>query len=154
MTTTAQPVAGCTLWIAPTGAAPTSPDQWTQIKNIVTYGGLGTEFTTITVESVDDGYTRQLKGTQKSADFPIVMNRIEDDPGQIALKAAALNQNDLYNFKLIENDKVTTNGAPTVTVWKGRVSGFYNAYGGVNDVKKVNSGIYVEPDTIVITAAT
>lgn len=151
-------VAGTKLYIGGTATiipSPdvASPDIWTEIGNISNLGSVMTQFAKIAVESVGDGYTRQIKGTQSSPELALVLNRKDDDPGQLLVKAANNDRNTKYNFKVVENDLPIGGTVATTTVFKGRVYGFGSTYGGVNDLKKVNTSIEIEPDTIVVSPA-
>lgn len=144
-------VAGTKLFIGTTETTP-SPDDWVEIKNISNLGDLMTQFAKIAVESVGDGYTRQIKGTQSVTPMDLVFNRDDTDAGQTAAKTAAADRNSFYWFKIEEND-IGSGARPTTTTFKGRLYGAGSAYGGVNDLKKVNTSLEVEPDSIVIVAA-
>lgn len=152
---TAGAVAGTKLYIGGTGATTPSPDNvlWVEIGNISTLGAYGgTNFNKIALESVGSGFTKQLKGTQLAPSMDIVLNRDDADLGQVALKNASADRNSLFNFRVDEND-IGTGTNPTRTVFKGRVYGYATAGGGVNDLKRINTSIEVEPDTIIQTAA-
>lgn len=143
---------GGTTTIVPSPDNP-SPDIWIEITNVSNLGQVMLAFAKIAVESVGDGFTRQIKGTESAPTFDLTLNRLDSDLGQLAVKAANLDRNNFYNFMVKENDP-GTNGNPTTTVFKGRVYGFGSQYGGVNDLKKITSSIEIEPDTIVTIAAT
>lgn len=144
-------VAGTKFYIGGTQTVP-SPDNYTEVKQTYNLGPVGTTFNKIAVESVGDGYTRQIKGTQLAPEFPLVLNRLADDPGQLLLIAAAADRTTLYNFKIIDND-ISGNSVATQIYFKGRVYGSPIQYGGVNDLKKINASIEIEPDTINIVPA-
>jgi len=148
-------IAGTKLFIGGTGALIPSPDNvlWVEVKNLSNLGAYGgTNFNKIALESIGDGYTRQLKGTQLAPSMDIVLNRDDTDAGQLAVKAASNDRNSFFNFKVEEND-IGTGLNPTRTVFKGRVYGYATAGGGVNDLKRINTSIEVEPDTIIVTQA-
>ena len=148
-------LAGTKLFIGGTATTIPSPDNtsWVEVKNLSNLGAYGgTNFNKIALESIGDGYTRQLKGTQLAPSMDIVLNRDDTDLGQIAVRNASNDRNSLYNFKVEEND-IGTGLNPTRTIFKGRVYGYTTAGGGVNDIKRINTSIEVEPDTIVVTTA-
>jgi hypothetical protein len=145
-------VAGTKFFIGGTATVP-SPDVYTEVKQCATLGTIGISFNKIPVESIGDGYTRQIKGTQIAPTFDLVMNRLADDPGQLLLITASNDRTQLYNFKVQDND-TAGNLTPTIIYFKGRIYGAPIAFGGVNDLKKINTSIEVEPDTIQIQAAT
>jgi len=152
---TAGAIAGTKLYIGGTGTLVPSPDNilWVEVGNLSNLGVYGgTNFNKIALESIGDGYTRQLKGTQLAPSCDIVLNRDDTDLGQIALRAASADRNSKFNFKIEEND-IGSGLNPTRTVFKGRVYGYATAGGGVNDLKRINTSIEIEPDTIIQTAA-
>lgn len=155
VTITPGAVAGTKLYIGGSAAVAPSPDTFLEIGNISSLGSYGgTNFNKIALESVGDGYTRQLKGTQLAPAMDIVLNRDDDDVGQVSMKAASADRNSLYNFRVVENDGPPTNLTPTIVTFKGRVYGWVTAGGGVNDIKRINTSIEIEPDTIATIAAT
>jgi hypothetical protein len=147
-------IAGTKLYIGTSEAIP-SPDDFIEVKNISNLGSFGgTNFNKIALESVGDGYTRQLKGTQLAPPMDVVLNRDDDDPGQVLMKAASADRNSLFWFKVEENDGPPTNITPTYTRFQGRVYGWVTTGGGVNDLKRINTSIEIEPDTITTVGAT
>lgn len=146
-------VASTKLYIGPatTGLpAATSPDQFVEITNIANIGDVGLTFNKIAVESVDSGYTRQIKGTQMNPTFSLVLNRLDTDAGQDDLQDASANRNSLYPFRLVENDGEGVLGASTRIYFLARVYGFLRKYGGVNNLKQVQCDLEIEPDSIVV----
>lgn len=130
----------------------TSPDlQWLEVGQIANLGNVMQEFSKIAVESVGSGYTYQIKGTQSSPTFDLVVNRKDDDIGQIKLRLITTDRNTLYWFRVVDNDIITTNG--TTTYFQGRVYSGGTQYGGVNDLKKTAYSIEIEPDSISVVAA-
>lgn len=147
MTAGVGPVSGTKLFIADPGAIVASPDPWTEIKDISNLGDLSQQFAQISVNSIGDGDTYQLKGQRSVANFDITMNRNDSDPGQIALKAAAAaTRGTLYNFKIEETDGGTA-------VWKGECFGYGPSYGNESSVRTVKTSLSVRPDTLTITLA-
>jgi hypothetical protein len=130
---------------------PTSPDQWLEVGQINNFGSVIVQFAKIAVESVGDGYTRQIKGTQSSPTFDLNVNRKDDDVGQVKLKAVATDRNSVWWFRVVDNDIVSVNG--TTTYFQGRVYSSGTQYGGVNDLKKAAYSVEVEPDSISTVAA-
>lgn len=130
---------------------PSSPDAWLEVGQINNLGNVMIEFAKIAVESVGDGYTRQIKGTQSAPTFDLNVNRKDDDVGQVKLKAIATDRNSVWWFRVVDNDIVSSNG--TTTYFQGRVYSQGTQYGGVNDLKKAAYSIEIEPDSISTVAA-
>lgn len=147
-------VAGTKIFIGTSEASP-SPDDWVEIKNVSNLGSLMTQFNKITVESVGDGYTRQIKGTQLVPPFDLQVNRDDADAGQTAAVTAAADRNSKYWFKIEENDAGPGSGftLPTRFQFQARIYSSGPQYGGVNDLKKSQFQMEVEPDSITKIAA-
>lgn len=128
-----------------------SPDLWLEVGQINNLGNVMIEFAKIAVESVGDGYTRQIKGTQSSPTFDLNVNRKDDDVGQSKLKTISTDRNSVWWFRVVDNDAVTVFG--TTTYFQGRVYSQGPQYGGVNDLKKAAYSIEIEPDSISTVAA-
>jgi hypothetical protein len=143
-------VAGTKFYIGTTEAI-ASPDDWIEIGNIANLGDVLLQFSKIAVESVGSGYTRQIKGVISVTPMNLMLNRDDSDVGQVAIKAAFTNRNSLYNFRIVENDIVTT---ATTSVFTGRVYNTGSKYGGVNALKQISIDVEIEPDSIVVTAGT
>jgi hypothetical protein len=138
----------------PTTGSPdvTSPDvNWVEIGQIANMGNVMIQFSKIAVESVGDGYTRQIKGTQSAPTFDLVVNRKDDDPGQLRLNLVDGDRNSLLWFRVVDNDIISVVG--TTTYFQGRVYSSGTQYGGVNDLKKSAFSIEIEPDSISTVAA-
>lgn len=139
-------VAGTKFYIGTIETTP-SPDDWVEIGNISNLGNMMEQWAKIAVEQIGSGYTKQIKGTRSVPTMSVVCNRDDTDVGQIAAKAAWSSQNSLYWFRIVENDIVTT---ATTEVFQGRVYTRGPQFGGVNDLKKIQFDIEVEPDTITV----
>lgn len=146
-------VASTKLYIGPStllAADATSPDQYVEIKNVGNLGDLGRQFANVTLEEVDSGYTKELKGTESFPPFELVLNRNDTDPGQDDVREASANRNSLYPFRLVENDGEGVLGASTRIYFLARIFSFTRRYGGVNNLKQVVATMQVEPDSIKI----
>lgn len=144
-------VAGSKLYIGTaSGAIPspdvTSPDFWTEIKPVSSLGDLNQTFANITVESIGDGDSYDLKGVRRYPNFEITLNQDDTDAGQIALKvAAAATRGTLFPFRIVESDGVGS------VMWQGEVFGYGPSYGGVGNLKTVKTSISVRPASVVLT---
>jgi hypothetical protein len=151
-TTGAGAVAGTKIYIGGSDVVP-SPDDYVEIGQVSSLGDVGLTFSKIAIESVGSGYTFQIKGTQSAPACSMVLNRDDSDAGQALVRLASVDRNTKFNFKVVEND-IGTGTTATTQTFKGRVYGYGTKYGGVNAVKQVAFDIEIEPDTIVVTAAT
>lgn len=74
-------------------------DTYVQIKGVRSIPGFGDTYQDITVEEVEDPRTRHGKGTANGQTMELVCSRRSDDPGQIAMDAAAESY-DSFNLKV------------------------------------------------------
>lgn len=147
MSTGVGPVAGTKLFIGDSNTVP-SPDTYTEIKDIANLGDIAQTFAGITVESVGDGDSYEVKGVRSFPNFELTLNRNDIDPGQIALKAAsAAIRGTLFNFKILEVDG-------GISLWKGEVFGYGPSYGGVGALRQVKTSISIRPSTLDIQLST
>lgn len=147
MTAAVGPVSGTKLYIGAAGVLPTvtSPDEWTEIKDISNLGDVSEQYAQIAVESIGDGDTYHIKGQRQFPNLDLVLNRNDSDTGQGALKAAAASaRGTLYPFKIVEVD----GGLAT---WSGEVFGYGPAYGGVSALRTVKTSISIRPSTLTLT---
>jgi len=145
-------VAGTKIYIG-TIETVASPDDWIEIGQVSSLGDVGLTFSKIAIESVGNGFTFQIKGTQSAPSCSMVLNRDDTDAGQAAVRLASVDRNGKYNFKVVEND-IGTGFSATTAFFKGRIYGYGTSYGGVNAVKQVKFDIEIEPDTIINVSAT
>lgn len=142
-------VAGSKLYIGVASAAipspdVSSPDIWTEIKPISSLGDISQTFANITVESVGDGDSYDLKGVRRYPNFELTLNADDVDPGQVALKAAsAATRGTLFPFKLLNNDGVG------MVMWQGEVFGYGPSYGTVANLRTVKTSISIRPSSVV-----
>lgn len=128
--------AGSTLWIAVTTAdgsdvpdvTDSNLDQtayealfWTQIKAVGSHGEAGSATNILTYDTWDTTVIQKAKGMTDAGSPEIELARLIDDAGQIALRAAALLNNN-FAFKIVRNDAPEA-GTPTIIYNRGLVTG-------------------------------
>lgn len=128
--------AGSTLWIAVAtadgGEVPLAEDSdlliagyeglyWTQVKGVGNHGETGSTTNILNYDTWDTTVTQKAKGITNAGDPEIELARIPTDPGQIALRAAALLNNN-FAFKIVRND-APQGGTPTILYNRGLVTG-------------------------------
>lgn len=120
------PVAGCRLFIGGVisvglvdlVAADFAAQSWTEIDGWSTMGALGDNSALITTALINRGRDVKQKGTANAGQMANVFAAIDDDPGQIALIAAAqpTNRNN-YAYRMLLNDfPAERSAAATVTI--------------------------------------
>lgn len=120
---------GTKMYIGPAGDLQSiSPDQYTEIKEVQSYGEFGDESPVVTAASVGDARVRKLKGARDAGTMQLVCFRDPLDPGQIALKAAERTKFE-YNFKVVAEDAPSEAYTDTVYTFQGLVMSARDNYG-------------------------
>lgn len=121
--------AGSKLYIASASVGDTDLAQgdyealtWIQVKAVGSHGEVGTTTNILTYDTWDTTVTQKAKGISNAGDPEIELARLPSDPGQQLLRAAALT-NLNYAFKIERNDKVDSDGNPTIIYNRGLVTG-------------------------------
>ena len=105
---------------------------WVEVKAIGNHGETGPNTNILTYDTWDTVVIQKAKGTTDAGSPEIEVARIPSDPGQQILRAAA-KTNFNYAFKMVRNDKATTNGTPTVLYNRGLVTGPRRPHGRNED---------------------
>jgi len=95
---------------------------WTEIKGIGSFGETGVSTNMLNYDTWDTDVTQKAKGISDAGSPELEVARIASDPGQQALRAAALT-NLNYAIKIERNDKATLAGTPTVLYNRGLIVG-------------------------------
>lgn len=95
---------------------------WIEVKGIGNYGETGTTTNILNYPTWDTEVTQKAKGISDAGSPTLEVARIPTDPGQVALRAAALT-NLNYGIKIERNDKATLAGTPTIIYNRGLVVG-------------------------------
>ena len=130
--------AGATLWIgvetADGSSVPSVQDSdldlagfesitlfWTQVKAVGSHGEVGSSTNILTYDTWDTSVIQKAKGVTDAGSPEIELARIVTDPGQIALRAAVLLNNN-FAFKIVRNDAPDA-GTPTIIYNRGLAVG-------------------------------
>lgn len=161
------PVAGCRLFIgaamsvgnedldaADFTAALTAAveiDGWTSM------GAIGDNSALITTALINRGRDVKQKGTANAGSMANVFAAIDDDPGQIALIAAAQPSNrNNYAFRMVMNDTPATGAAPKPSerLFVGIVMSAQEAGGDANTIRSLNGTIEINSNIVTVPADT
>jgi hypothetical protein len=131
-------------------------DTYVEIKEISNVGEIGASANVVTFPIVSDDFVKKSKGTRNAGDPAIVVGRVPDDPGQVAVRAAEATKF-YYNFKLELADAIDENHTDTVIYFRALVAGIPNQFGGNEDfvTETYTLGIYPRPliiDSEIITS--
>lgn len=95
---------------------------YVEIKAIGNRGETGSKTNILSYDTWDTDVTQKAKGITDAGSPTLELARIPTDPGQIALRAAALT-NLNYAFKEVRNDPAVLGGTPTTIYNRGLVTG-------------------------------
>lgn len=123
-----------------------SGETWTEIDGWSQMGGIGDAAQVITTSLINRGRDAKQKGTSNAGSMQNVFAVIDDDPGQIALIAAAEPSNkDNYAFRVD-----LSNGAKRYFV--GLVVTAQEAGGEANTIGNLNATIEVNSNVVKVAA--
>ena len=94
---------------------------WTQIKAVGSHGEVGPSTNILSYDTWDTSVIQKAKGMTDAGSPEIELARLPADPGQIALRAASLLNNN-FAFKIVRND-APAGGTPTIIYNRGLVTG-------------------------------
>lgn len=128
----ATPYANSALPVSQTALAAITNASWIEIKGLGSHGEGGSSTNILTYDTWDTDVVQKAKGMTDAGSPEIEIARDSADPGQIALRAAALDNRN-YAFKMERNDKLTTAGRPTTIYNVGIVTGPKRPFGRNED---------------------
>ncbi|WP_109150733.1 hypothetical protein [Azospirillum sp. TSO5] len=139
---------GYTLSIGTTATNP-SGDSYTLIGEIENMPAFGKQFQEITFNNVSNRETQKFKGNYNLGTVTVDLAMDVADGGQTAL-IAALDADDLYNFRLEYNDSAGSHGS--YRIFKARVNGYTENPGNAGTVVKAQAMLSIQ-NTLTRTAA-
>jgi hypothetical protein len=161
------PVAGCKLYIgaalAPDKEDMVAADFTTALAGAVeidgwsSMGAVGDNAALITTALINRGRDVKQKGTANAGSMANVFAAIDDDPGQIALIAAAQASNrNNYAFRMVMNDTPATGTSPTPSerLFVGLVMSAQEAGGDANTIRNLNATIEINSNIVTVPAST
>lgn len=104
---------------------------WTEVKHVITVGETGDAENDLTQNEWGTDVVQHQKGVTNAGAPPIEVGENLDDPGQLAMIAAALTP-DNYAFKF-ESPLLSGQATPRTEYNRGLVTGPVNTNGGVED---------------------
>jgi hypothetical protein len=116
---------------------------YVEVQWLEDMGEFGAESAALERKFIDKEYAEKIKGSRDAGTMALVVGRDPMDAGQKAMLAAEADSSHLtYSFKVILNDKPSTNGTPTTYYFKGIVTS-----------AKVNMGDEAKPTTVTFNIA-
>ncbi len=157
------------FYIAVDGASSTTPlafpnevdlagfqaiEHWLEVKKVGSIGEMGTTTNILTYDTLDTSVSDKGKGTSNAGDPEIEVARVYNDPGQIAMRAAA-ETNFKFCFRVESSDAPGPGFTNTMAYNRGMVAGPRDPNGRVEDFELeiytlalVQKQIKVNPEAI------
>jgi len=95
---------------------------WVEVKNVGSLPESGLNTNIVSYDMINTDVTQKAKGISNAGDGSLELARIPDDPGQVALRAAAITKY-YYAFKRELNDKPSADYTNTIYYNRGLVTG-------------------------------
>lgn len=105
---------------------------WILISNVGNHGETGSNTNILTYDTWDTDVIQKTKGITDAGSPEIEVARIQDDAGQLIMRAAGLTRY-YYAFKMERNDKPDATGTPTILYNRGLVTGPTRPHGRNED---------------------
>lgn len=137
---------GMKIYIGTQTGAAASESSWTLIGGAYATGdAFGVTYATADGTSFDDAYKQMYKTVPEVGGLDLSIRRALADAGQIALKAAALDNTQVpYNFKIeLDDDAASVGNNPTKWTFKARVLSFETGLGGVNALVDLKAKLHI-----------
>lgn len=127
-------------------------DTYIPISNLSNMGEAGASSNILTFPVVSDTYVKKSKGTRNAGDPAIVVGRISDDPGQLAIRAAEQTKF-TFNFKLEVEDAEDAGHSNTVFYFRAIVASAVNQFGGNEDFRTETYNLGIQGKMLIVETA-
>lgn len=153
------PVAGCHFYIGTTKATQTTDfveadfagQSWVEVDGWSQMGAFGDAAALITSQLINRGRDIKQKGTTNAGSMQNVFAKIDADPGQVALIAAAAGSNkNNYAFRIDFND--ADGGDPSKAYFVGLVMNANEAGGQANTIRNLNATVEINSNIVRVAA--
>ena len=149
---------GCQLYVGTTTEADSlsefEADTYTLIGEITNMGEFGRQYALITHSSLDDRNVRKFKGQRDDGTMALIVGSDAQDAGQ-AILFDALDDDQDYNFKVIENDDSDTSGAEgTTSYFRGKIMSARKVIGDASNVVTRRIDLALQSGTLIDVPAT
>lgn len=128
-----------------------SGETWVEIGGLESLGSLGDAANEVSIDLINEGRTKRLKGTRTAPPMEVVAAIDYADAGQVAAIAAERTPHD-YAFKVEFND-APSGGTPSERYFVAKVGSANESYDAANDVMKLNLSLWVNSNTARVDAA-
>lgn len=152
--------AGTLLYIGTAGFVPSpdndasayEADSYTAVGATETFGEFGDESNNIELLLIADARVRNIKGARNAGVMTITCALDDQDAGQLAMIAAEASTLN-HPFKLVYNNRATTNGTGAIRYFRGLVMSKRENPAGADDIPRItfNVGINTAITSVVAT---
>jgi Phage tail protein. len=125
---------------------------WTEVEEVEDIGTFGISAEKVTYKTLADGVVRKAKGTVDYGSPTLKLPRVPTGPGQAAIKAAAKDRNNAYNFK-VEFDDAPDGGTATTIYMHAFVMSYTTEIGAADGIVRATVGLEVDAEPIEVAAA-
>lgn len=160
------PVAGCRLFICgpvdvgnedlvASDFPALDSEDWIEIDGWSQMGAFGDAAALMTTSLINRGRDIKQKGTANAGSMQNVFAVMDDDPGQIALLAAA-NPSDKRNYGLrvqLNDQPATPTGLPSQRLFAGVVMSAQEQGGEANTVRNLNGMVEINSNIVRVAAS-
>lgn len=146
--------AGAKIYIGTTAAATNvtafAADTYVEIKEVEDLGEIGDEAEIVSYRTVGDGRVQKRNGSRDAGTLNLVCIRDPLDAGQRAMIDASKTDG-FYNVKVAVDD-APAGGTATVYYFKATISSAKVAFGGADDMTKINFGLAITSEIFEVEA--
>jgi hypothetical protein len=122
-------------------------DSYVEVGEVENLGEYGDESERVTFTALADGRTRSLKGPRDAGVMNVVCGSDSTDEGQTAMKEAEAEPFN-FNFRVELNDRLTIDGTPTISFFRGQVMSKRRNVGTASDVVRHNFQVAINSEII------
>lgn len=141
------------FYIGTTAAAPNQAgfeaDTYTEVTNLSNFGEMGGAANILTFPLVSEKYFKKSKGARNAGDPAVVVGRISNDPGQIAMRAAEETKY-TYNFKLEVADAEDEEHTNTIFFFRAIVASATKQFGGNEDFRTETYTLGIQGKLVIV----
>lgn len=124
-------------------------DSYTKIGGLNNMGEFGGSSNVLQFPLVSDDFVAKSKGTRDAGDPAVIVGRISDDPGQLAVRAAEKTKF-YYNFELELEDAEDELHTNTIIYFRAMVAGVPKQFGGNEDFITETYTLAIYPGPLIV----
>lgn len=127
-------------------------DSYVLIGEVVNIGEFGRTYAPITHSSLENRNVQKFKGQRDDGTIALIIGSDSSNSGQAAM-LTALDDDRSYNFKIIENDDITSPATGTTTYCRAQVMSWRKTIGDATNVVQRRADLNIQSGTLLEIAA-